>query len=477
MPQDVNITIEDGGLGILAAASDDVHAVIGCCEKGSTTTVLSTRSIKTLYDAYGWGPGVQAAAFAMQASGAPVLFIRVPSTTPGASSAVQHSGAGTSVVTTTGAPYDTYSVILKFLTGGTIGVAGITFQYSLDGGVNWSEVISLGTANSYLIPNTNMTAAFAAGTILANQLESWEATEPLWAIADVQTAIGKLKAGVNTFRFVHVVGKATAANVTTIQTEMDGCATQFRYTGALCSARDFAAADLTEAAWITAITTEFAATSAKRVGVTAGHYLTVSPLDGWMYRRPLSFALAARLVSKAIHIDAGRVKDGALAGITYSLTDGKVYHDERNTPGLDTARFATARTLIGRQGLFITNPMIMAPSGSDFVWWQYRSVMDKACTTARDVLLNFLSSEVRLNSQGFILEKDAQDIESRLRSAFRDTLVSPGSVSSVTANVSRVDNIISTKTINVTIRIVPLGYLKTIEVNIGFSNPALAIAA
>ncbi len=478
MAQDVNMTIEDGGLGILAPSTDDVHAVIGICSGGSATEVWSGRSVGDLVTDNGYGPGVQAAAFAMQVSGSPVLFVKAPITTAGACSAVTHSGAGTSVVTVSVATsYDTYQVIWKAVTAGTIGVTGITFQYSLDDGVNWSAIKALGTAVTYAIPNTGLTIAFAAGTILADQTESFDATEPLWAIADVQTAIGLLSNGTATFRFIHLVGKMTAANAATLQTEMDGLEADFRYTGLLGHCRDFAAADVTAAAWRTAILADFVATSAKRVSVTAGHYLITSPIDGWSYRRPLSFAIAARLVSKAVHVDAGRVKDGALSGLTIDVSDGNVYHDERNTPALDAGRFVTARTLIGRQGMFCTNPNMMSPNGSDFIWWQYRSVVDKACSTARDVLLNFLSSEVRLNTSGYILEKDAKDIESRLRSAFRDTLVSPGSVSSVSATVSRTDNIISTRTINVTIRIVPLGYIKTIDVSLGFTNPALAIAA
>ena len=479
MAQDVNMTIEDGGLGILAPSSDDVHAVIGICSGGDAATVWSGRSVSELVTDNGYGPGVQGAAFAMQVSGAPVLFVKVPVTTAGACSAVSHSGAGTSVVTVSVATaYDSYEVIWKAVTAGTIGVSGITFQYSLDGGVNWSAIKALGTATSYAIPNTGITIAFAAGTILADQEESFTATEPLWAIADVQTAIALLAAGTSTFRFIHLVGKATAANATTLETEMTGLAAAFRYTGILCHARDFAAADVTAAAWRTALAADFVSLSAKRVSVTAGHYLLTSPIDGWSYRRPLSFAIAARLVSKPIHVDAGRVKDGALPGVTIDTSDGNVYNDERNSPLLDAARFVTARTLIGRQGMFCTNPNMMAPNGSDFIWWQYRSVVDKACSVTRDVLLNFLSAEVRLNATtGYILEKDAKDIESRLRSALRDTLVSPGSVSSVSATVSRTDNIISTRTITVTVRVVPLGYLKSIDVSLGFTNPALAIAA
>lgn len=47
-------------------------------------------------------------------------------------------------------------------------------------------------------------------------------------------------------------------------------------------------------------------------------------------------------------------------------------------------------------------------------------------------------------------------------------------ISDVTVTVNRQANILSTRTIPVSIAIVPLGYVKAIEVEIGFRNPALA---
>jgi hypothetical protein len=47
-------------------------------------------------------------------------------------------------------------------------------------------------------------------------------------------------------------------------------------------------------------------------------------------------------------------------------------------------------------------------------------------------------------------------------------------VSSTTVTLSRTDNILSTSTINATIAIVPLGYVKAIVTTVQLVNPAIA---
>lgn len=474
---DVNITIEDGALGVLPTPTDQIHAVIGCTSIGTAQQIFSSATVKALVDNFGYGPAVEAAALSIQQSGAPVLFIKVASSTPGAAGAVTHVGTGTSVVTETGAPFDTYSVKVLVINGGTIGVTGITFQVSMDGGRTYNPVVSLGVAVTYLIPNTNMTLNFAAGTMVAGDTFTFLTTEPIWTIADVQSAIDLLIASVQEFSFVHVVGKVSASDASAIDTKMTAAATQFRYIYAQTDARDHNVAE-SEATWIASLQTAFAGFSSLRVSVGAGYYLTTSPISGRQYRRPLGWSAASRACDVSVHTDLGRVLDGALQGVSFGAAgDGEFYHDERVTPGLDAARFLTARTLIGKAGVFILNPNIMTPAGSDFTLIQFRRVMDLSCRTTRAVMVNLLSSSVRLNSTtGFILEKDALAIESRLKSGLRDAVLAPGHASNIKATVSRTDNLSSTRTLNVTVRVLPLGYLKTINVDIAFENPALQAA-
>ncbi len=54
-------------------------------------------------------------------------------------------------------------------------------------------------------------------------------------------------------------------------------------------------------------------------------------------------------------------------------------------------------------------------------------------------------------------------------------MLSIRAASAVTATVSRVDNIITTKTLTVKIRVVPKGYVIGIDASVGFTNPALEL--
>lgn len=100
-------------------------------------------------------------------------------------SAALLSVVGTSVITGDGTikPTNDYqNVCVRFATGGTIGVAGITYQTSLDGGLSWRELtpVALGTATSITVqdPPTNGLSFkaklnLAAGTVVKGQIVSF----------------------------------------------------------------------------------------------------------------------------------------------------------------------------------------------------------------------------------------------------------------------------------------------------------------
>jgi hypothetical protein len=190
-------------------------------------------------------------------------------------------------------------------------------------------------------------------------------------------------------------------------------------------------------------------------------------------------------MGRPIQEHAGRVRTGSLKGLskptdsdfTSLALDNLIYHDSRLTPGLKDARFMTARTRIGRPGWFIDSPRMMCSPTSDYQIWPHRSVIDKACDITYEVLVDVLNDDLQLDPiTGFILEKEARAIEARLRSAFRDGLTAPRHASAVSATVSRIDNILTTKTLTVSVRVTPKGYVGGIDVDVGFTNPALQAA-
>jgi hypothetical protein len=78
---------------------------------------------------------------------------------------------------------------------------------------------------------------------------------------------------------------------------------------------------------------------------------------------------------------------------------------------------------------------------------------------------------------GFILELEAQRLELGATNAARDALMTKPDASGVIVVVGRTDNILSTRLLHVSARIVPLAYPDTIGVSIGFLNPANNLVA
>lgn len=566
MSEDVNIEILDGGLGILPASPDEVHAVIGCSSLGSAGSIVATRSIETLRSSRGDGPGVEAAAFALQQTGKTVLFCKAASADPGevdgadaasvaiasstnatpivvttsaphlrasgdivviashlvntaangtwkievlssttfrligsvgigiggATGTMQATGVtvqsitgGTSKPTLTGVPVDTFRFRWKWVVGGNQGASGPTFKYSLDGGATYSATLSIGTSTSYEIPDSGLTIHFSTGTFVALDEYRFTTTGPLWNDAGVSACIDALGAATTKFRLIHLVGDLDASSAVTFSTDLQELENEFRYVGLLGHARDFAAADTDEDGWIDALAEDFASYEDPRVSVTAGHYQVTSPITQRKYRRPLSFVAAARLMGRPIQEHAGRVRTGSLKGIsipsasdTVSLAlESLLYHDSRLETGLRDARFFTARTRIGRPGLFADRPKMMSSPSSDFQIWPHRSVLDKACDITYEILVDVLNDDLQVDPvTGFILEKEAKAIESRLRSAFRDGLTAKRAASSVIATIGRTDNILSTSTLTAKVRVVPKGYADGVDASVGFTNPDLQLA-
>lgn len=109
-------------------------------------------------------------------------------TVPGSYGAFTTTGApGGAAAHTAGAttPLGEYDVELEYLAGGTIGVAGITYRVSLDGGLTYlpnvaqaGQTHELGAATSIVIPNSGVTIQIGPGNVAANEKVSFHCTAP-----------------------------------------------------------------------------------------------------------------------------------------------------------------------------------------------------------------------------------------------------------------------------------------------------------
>jgi hypothetical protein len=225
----------------------------------------------------------------------------------------------------------------------------------------------------------------------------------------------------------------------------------------------------------------FASTSSLYLSLAAGYAQTTSAVSARQYARPASWSLAARAGSTFIGQDWAEVDLGPLSGVTLRDTNGNPlsqFHDESLYPGLDDLRFATLRGIDGYNGVYNTNPRVIAPTGSDFIYAQFRRVMNVACRVVRAELMRRLSKQILVNKKtGFILEAEARDIEAGVNAVLRTAILSRPDASDAKFVLSRTDNVLSTFTLHGDCRIVPLAYPKSILVNMAFNNPAIRVSA
>ena len=418
------------------------------------------------------------------------------------------TGTGTSVITITGTPNDDYYPEILVIGGGTIGTVGCTIAISLDAGRTFGPTIAIGTATSYALKDANgydtgMTAHFATGTLVAADYTRWSTIAPAPDASGIAACFTALRnyltiSGGSGYPIAKVCGPCDSTLAAAVQTALNTDATNYYFERAIVEARDasppaaWGGTGETEATWQAAILADFGAANAPRVSVAAGWYNIPSAFPTLfasvpVYRRPLAYAYAARQVSIPTQRHAGRVADGAIPQLQINATrdaaDGFVYHNEAANPGLDyflpggSGRFTTARLRARKPGWYITNPLTLAPAGSDFALLPMGLVMDVACSIAHDVLENYVNADLLTNANGTLADTEAATIRGAVEDAIDDNMTNVAMISGRVVVVDTSQIITSTKKLVVTITIQGRAYVLEVDVTLGFANALAASAA
>ena len=381
------------------------------------------------------------------------------------------TGTGTvGWVTQASSTLDAYSAIITVQVAGALGVG--VFSFSVDGGNTPSANIQIPSSGVYAIPGTGIVLTFAS-TFVAGDFYTFSTTTATTNNTAIVAAFTAAFGLATTWGFAHVAAtpaNAAAAAVTAaaVDAQMSIAQVAFRYV--------FTFTECPQAEGDTTVFTAFANFLSARISVGYGDVGAISSINGQTFRRNCAWIASAHCAGVNVGEDLAWVESSVPIKNVVSL-----YRDEAKTPGADDARFTTMTTIQGTPGYFITNARTMAAPGSDFSLVQYRRVMDVACTVSRAILVKYLSSSVRVNTDpnnlanppGSIDERDARRIENRVTRALVDALIATSQASAVSCVVSRTQNILSSQSEPVSIAVVPLGYLKEIDATIGFSNPAL----
>lgn len=473
----ITTTQLDGALGVLPASAGRPYAVVGTCSSGTAATPATYARVTDLVAAAGQGPAVEDAAYHIQRTGRPVMFVKAATATDGGYGTPVDGITGTSDVTvdTDVEPHDRYDFIFKVVTGGTIGVAGITYRYSLDGGENWSATTALGTANALTMTPGNVGLDFGAGTLIAGDRLSVRTTAPAYDSTTLLAALTALGQSALPWEIVHVSGAVSATLAGVIETWMLGLAAASKNRAYVCNARVPAVSE-SESTYATSIGTDFGSFVTKHGLICAGACDLPSGVSGRLYRAPASRGIGSRQAVVDVQINIANIDQGGpIAGAKIRDSLGNVrHHDETVNPGLDALGFCVLRTWDGEPGVFVNRPRLMSGATSDFQLMPHRRVMNTGIDTCLAYLRRRLSKDILVDPEtGYISEADATEMEKAANALLLSALTSQRKASRAWLVVSRTDNILSTATINFELRIVPLGYPDTFVLTAGFVNPAL----
>lgn len=471
-------TETDGGLGIRSPLTRLPMVVMGQCTAGDFNVPTPVTRKSDLVATFGAGRAVEAAAYAIERFGLTVIVIRTETDTAHVLSAVTSTAlGGTSVVTLEDqAPNDDYEPGLRVILGGTIGTGPITLQYTLDNGRTWSADVSLGTAVNYTIPGSNVRFNFAAGTLVTGATYFADVFAENFDGTNLGDACDALASTALAWEFVQVCGPVTDTLAGVVDAMLDSLHALGKHHWALMHFEVQDKAD-SDATYIAAFNTEFSAYAHTSVAMAAGACKCASNVTrGRQYRRPPSHPVGALIASLSEEIDAAQIlQAGRLPGVTLRDSLGNPeagYYDESVSPGLDDVRALTLRTHDGEAGVFVNNPRLCSPTGSDFDFVQKRRVMNLARGAAVQYLRRqVLSRNLRVNTQtSYIREADLQSLESGANMQVRGVVMAKPKASSATVVLHRNDPVLQPPyPLTGDLRLVPLAYPKDVTLDASYA--------
>lgn len=183
--------------------------------------------------------------------------------------------------------------------------------------------------------------------------------------------------------------------------------------------------------------------------------------------------LAGRLAAFPAKVNAGKVNNGALAAPKLFINDTPV--ENYDCEALYDKGYITFTTHQSRAGYFVMDDPLACDVDDDYHYLSRRRTINEAYRFAYDALLDFLLDEVPANADGSIIATYAKTVESaverKISTNMGDDLsrdLNDPNDTGVQCFVDPTQNIVTTSTMQVVVKIRPFGYNRWIDVVLGF---------
>jgi hypothetical protein len=169
-----------------------------------------------------------------------------------------------------------------------------------------------------------------------------------------------------------------------------------------------------------------------------------------------------------VQVKVSRVKDGPLTNTTAYLKTTPLASTSNDAVTIAGKHFITWVTYPNVSGFFFSaDPMLCATT--DDYWFLARGrVIDKAHVIAYTTFVNEVDDDIPTIEGGKPSPGFAKWLEQQIINQISDTMLANGEISGVNCFIDPEQNVITTSTLNVVLKIRPKGYLTYINVSLGF---------
>lgn len=187
--------------------------------------------------------------------------------------------------------------------------------------------------------------------------------------------------------------------------------------------------------------------------------------------------LAGRIAKNQVHVNVGRVKDGALKPLQFYIVDTPA--EQVNVDALYDKGFITLTTHTGKSGFYFIDDHLACTVEDDYHFLTRRRVIDKAFVLANQALTNFILDNIPVNNDGTIQANYAKALEAEVERVIVQEMTAKGELSAdvtvanstgVECVIDTTNNVVQDSTINGRIRVTPHGYGRFLEFTIGFKT-------
>lgn len=469
MWSEVNPIVEDGNLGKNSSTGNNAQIKIGVSSTVSNTPILITNTMKPtqIKEKLGYTPLADACIDATENGLKTIYAFPIKADIKGEIGEITKSGTSSGTFNVEGNPYNAFDVVVKITETGDTNEG--SFQYSVDGGNNFSDELTIPLSGLYEITETGLILKFEdvesdEKSFLEDDVYSFSTTAPTMSNESVLKAVEKIQNYNKEVELCHIVGTSTKTLWAALQ--MSALELMEIYKKPLiflCEARPCGSDETLD---------EYVAAMAQERKDISSLFVCVSLTQASYIRKDLRIqninmaGVISGLIGQAKEsLSIGNVENFPISSekLLKILPEGIEEHIKQ----FDAMGYTVFRQYDGKEDYYVANGNVMAPYGSDFPYIESVRVLNRI---VRQVCMK-ATDKIQCEIDPLDLEGSLAPIQAHLNipidECISDKIISSGEVTINTDNL----NVLVDETLDVEVEWVPMGTVRKFNINFKVNNP------